>query len=145
MENGELHFVHSKSPSDLAPTSMQDVVTGSDSQRVVGGTLGTLSMFAPYGGGRFLSLFRSKLDTLTIQYRDADGGLHGVIFTTTPVGTAEVTKDALVGMGAHTSIPTSRRSGCGSVASNHSDKKESRRERAGREAGKRSKPPRSPC
>ena len=63
VENGELHFVHSKSSTDLAPRSMQDVVTGSDSQRVVGGTLGTLSMFAPYGGGRFLSLFRSKLDT----------------------------------------------------------------------------------
>ncbi len=30
--------------------------------------MGTLSMFAPYGCGRFLSLFRSKLDTLTIQY-----------------------------------------------------------------------------
>lgn len=107
VENGELHFVHSKSSTDLAPRSMQDVVTGSDSQRVVGGTLGTLSMFAPYGGGRFLSLFRSKLDTLTIQYLDADGGLHGAIFTTTPVGTAEVTKDALVGLGARTSIPTS--------------------------------------
>jgi hypothetical protein len=62
-------------------------------------------LFAPYGSGRFLSLFRSKLDTLTIQYRDADGGLHGVIFTS-PVGTAEVTKDELVGLSAHTSIPT---------------------------------------
>ena len=122
VESGELHFVHSKASSDLAPKSMQDVVTGSDSQRVVGGTVGTLSMFAPYGGGRFLSLFRSKLDTLTIQYLDADGGLHGAIFTTTPVGTAEVTKEALVGLGAHTSIPTS-----GDPApemSNHADKKE---------------------
>jgi hypothetical protein len=62
-------------------------------------------MFAPYGGGRFLSLFRSKIDTLTIEYRDADGALHGVIFTS-PVGTAEVTKDELVGLGARTSIPT---------------------------------------
>jgi hypothetical protein len=106
VENGDLHFVHSKSTSDLAPKSIQDVVTGNDSQRVVGGTVGTLSMFAPYGGGRFLSLFRSKLDTLTIQYLDADGGLHGAIFTTTPVGTAEATKDELVRLGAHTSIPT---------------------------------------
>jgi hypothetical protein len=105
VEDGNLRFKHSKRTSELAATSMQDVVTGSDSQRVVGGTLGTMSLFAPYGSGRFLSLFRSKLDTLTIQYRDADGGLHGVIFTL-PEGTAELTKDKLVGLGAHTSIPT---------------------------------------
>jgi hypothetical protein len=105
VENGNLRFTHSKSTSDLNPSSVQDVVTGSDSQRVIRGTLGTLSMFGPYGSDRFMSLFRSKIDTLTIQYRDADGGLHGVIFTS-PVGTAENTKDELVGLGARTSIPT---------------------------------------
>ena len=105
VENGNLQFTHSKSTTDLPAKSMQDVITGSDSQRVIGGTVGTLSMFAPYGSGLFLSLFRSKLDTLTIQYLDANGGLHGVIFTS-PVGTAEVTKGELVESGAHTSIPT---------------------------------------
>lgn len=105
IESGNLRFTHSKSTSDLAPPSMQDVVTGSDSQRVIRGTLGTLSMFGPYGSDRFMSLFRSKIDTLTIQYRDSEGGLHGAIFTS-PVGTAEPTKDELVGLGAHTSIPT---------------------------------------
>jgi hypothetical protein len=103
--DGSLRFTYSKITSNLATTSIQDVVTGSDSQRVIRGTLGTLSMFGPYGSDRFMSLFRSKLDTLTIQYRDADGGLHGVIFTS-PVGTAETTKGELLGMGAHTSIPT---------------------------------------
>jgi len=105
VENENLRFTHSRSTTDLTPSSMQDVITGSDSQRVIRGTLGTLSMFGPYGSDRFLSLFRSKLDTLTIQYHDGDGGLHGVIFTT-PVGTAEVIKDELIGLGAHTSIPT---------------------------------------
>ena len=105
VENGNLRFMHSNNASELASTSMQDVITGSDSQRVIRGTLGTLSRFGPYGSGTFLSLFRSKLDTLTIQYRDADGGLHGVIFTS-PFGTAEATKDELVGLGAHTSVPT---------------------------------------
>jgi len=121
VENGNLRFTHSKSTSDLAATSMQDVITGSDSQRVIRGTLGTLSMFGPYGSDRFLSLFRSKLDTLTIQYRDPDGALHGVIFTS-PVGTAEATKDELVGMGAHTSIPT--KGDPASEKPDHSDKKE---------------------
>jgi hypothetical protein len=105
IENGNLRFTHSKGVSDLAAGSMQDVVTGRDSQRVIRGTAGTLSMFAPYESGRFLSLFRSKLDTLTIQYRDVDGGLHGVIFTT-PAGAADGIKDKLVALGANTSITT---------------------------------------
>ena len=104
VENGTLRFAHSGKSLTWPPTSMRDVVTGDDSQRVIRGTLGTLSMFGPYGSGRFLSLFRSKLDTLTIQYRDSDEGLHGVIFTT-PVGTAEGIKAKLVAAGAPTSVP----------------------------------------
>jgi hypothetical protein len=105
IENGNLRFTHFKSVSDLAAGSMQDVVTGRGSQRVIRGTLGTISRFGPYGSDRFLSLFRSKLDTLTIQYRDVDGGLHGVIFTT-PVGAADSIRNKLVALGANTSIPT---------------------------------------
>ena len=104
VEGAKLRFAHSKSTSEIAAATMEDVVTGNDSQRVVRGTLGTLSMFGPYGSGRFLSLFRSKLDTLTIQYQDADGGLHGVIFTM-PVGTAEKVKQELIAQGAHSTVP----------------------------------------
>jgi hypothetical protein len=101
VEKGQLHFVHGKASSDVNAASIQDVVTGADSQRAVGGTIGLMSMAAPYGGGRVLSLFRTKLDTLTVQYRDADGGLHGAIFTM-PIGTSEVIKKELVAHGAHT-------------------------------------------
>jgi hypothetical protein len=101
VENGQLHFVHGKASSDVSASSIQDVVTGADSQRAVGGTIGLMSMAAPYGGGRVLSLFRSKIDTLTVQYREADGGLHGAILTM-PVGTADVIKKELVAQGAHT-------------------------------------------
>jgi hypothetical protein len=104
VENGNLRFAHGKTNVDLAATSMQDVVTGNDSQRLVHGTLGTLTMVAPYGSGRFMSLFRTKLETLTIQYRDADGSLHGAIFTM-PVGKAEALKKELVAHGARTSVP----------------------------------------
>ena len=41
---------------------------------------------------------------MTIQYRDADGGLHGAIFTM-PVGKAELIKKELIAQGAHTTIP----------------------------------------
>jgi hypothetical protein len=104
VENGQLHFVHGKASSDVSASSIQDVVTAADSQRAVGGMVGMMSMVAPYGGGRVLSLFRTKIDTLTVQYRDADGGLHGAIFTM-PVGTAEAIKKQLVAQGAHTTAP----------------------------------------
>jgi len=104
VDGGNLLFSTSKSKATVAITSLQDVVTGNDSQRAIHGTLGALTMLAPYGGGRFLSLFRSKLDTLTIQYADASGAVHGAIFTL-PVGKADELKKQLVAQGAHTSIP----------------------------------------
>jgi len=104
LENGNLQFSDSKAKAEVAITSLDDVITGNDSQRVFRGTVGTLTMFAPYGGGRFLSLFRSKLDTLTIRYRDAGGGLHGAIFTMA-VGKADPFKKLMVAQGAHTSVP----------------------------------------
>ena len=106
--NGSLRFVHAKGNADVAATSIENVVTGTDSQRAIGGTLGTLTQLAPFGSGRVLSLFRTKLDTLTIQYRDADGGLHGVIFTL-PLGKAEMIKQELIAQGAHTKKPASDR------------------------------------
>ena len=105
VENGSLSFAHSKSTCEVPAASIQDVVTGADSQRVIGGTVGTISRLAPYGGGTALSLLRSKVDIITIQYRDSNGGLHGVIFTM-PVGQAQLIKQALLAQGAHTSIPT---------------------------------------
>ncbi len=105
VEDGKLCFVHSGNKSQIPAAAIADVVTGEDSQRVIRGTLGTLSMFAPYESGRAISMLRSKIDILTIQYRDDDGGLHGVIFTM-PVGAAEPIKQELITQGAHTTIQT---------------------------------------
>ncbi len=99
----KLHFASPKGTADIDAASIKDVLTGNDSQRAIHGTAGTISMFGPYGSGRFLSLFRSKLDTLTIQYRDGDGGLHGAIFTMRP-GESEPLKKKLLAAGARTSI-----------------------------------------
>lgn len=109
VENGSLSFASSKIACDVSADPIRDVVTGADSQRVVGGTVGTLSRLAPYGGGTALSLLRSKGDIITIQYRDRNGGLHGAIFTM-PVGKAELIKEALLAQGAHTSIPAQAKS-----------------------------------
>ena len=104
VESGSLTFASSKNTCQVPAASIQDVVTAADSQRVIGGTVGTISRLAPYGGGTALSLLRSKVD-ITIQYRDPNGGLHGAIFTM-PVGAAELIKEALLAQGAHTSIPS---------------------------------------
>jgi hypothetical protein len=88
VESGKLIFADGKMHSDISAVTVSDIVTGADSERAVGGPVGSMSMAAPYGGGRFLSLFRKQIDTLTIQYRDDDGSLHGVIFAT-PAGAAE--------------------------------------------------------
>jgi len=104
VESGKLHFASSKGDSAVDSAAVEDVITAEDSQRMIGGTAGTLSRLGPYGSGAFLSLFRTKIDTLTIQYRDADGGLHGIIFTM-PQGTAENIKRELIAQGARTTIP----------------------------------------
>lgn len=103
VESGNLHFVHGKTSTDINATSIEDVVPGGDSQRAVGKTVGMISMAAPYGGGRFLSLFRAKIDTLTVRYRDANGGLHGAIFTM-KAGAADGIKKELLTAGAHTTV-----------------------------------------
>ena len=64
-------------------------------------------MAAPYGSGRFLALFRTKFDTLTLRYRDENGALHGVIFAL-PTGGAEPIKKQLLTQGAHTSVGEER-------------------------------------
>lgn len=110
VDGSNLHFTHEQLKVDVSTASVEDVVTGADSQRLIHGTVGTLTMFAPYGSGRFLSLFRTKLDTLTIKYRDTDGGLHGAIFTM-ETGKAELLKKDLLEHGAHSTVPVDENAG----------------------------------
>src|SRR5258706_12264269 len=76
VENGNLQFVHGKTNADIDAASIQDVVTGDDTQRSVGGPVGVMRMAAPYGGGHFLGRFRHKRERLTVLYRDWNGGLY---------------------------------------------------------------------
>src|SRR5580704_129404 len=81
VENGQLHFAFTKGSADVRATSIEDVATGVDYRVAVGNTVQLISMAAPYGAGNFISLFRIKFDTLTVEYRDRNGGLHCAIFT----------------------------------------------------------------
>src|ERR1700686_3889443 len=107
VESGKLHFSYGKKSSEVNAARIEDVVTGEDTQAAVGKTVGTLSMAAPYGSGRFLALFRTKFDTLTLRYRDENGALHGIIFAL-PAGGAEPIKKELLAQGAHTTVVEER-------------------------------------
>src|SRR5262249_57103176 len=112
-----------KAHADISTATVSEIVAGADSQRAVGGAIGTTSMAAPYGSGRFLSLFRKKVDTLCIQYRDGDGSLHGVLFTL-PVGAAEGVKKKLVAQGADAGATASTNHGVTAPSpSSHSEEK----------------------
>ena len=107
LTDGSLHFTSSKASFAVVANTIQDVVTGDDTQRAIRGPVGTISQFGPYGSGRALSLLRTKIDTFTIEYRDSDGALHGAIFTMA-VGKAGPLKEKLLSQGAQTSIPISQ-------------------------------------
>ncbi len=93
----------SGAPIKLPAAQIQDISIGNDSKRTLSG-IGQVTMLAPYGSGRILSLFRQKLDVLTVAYRDDNGGLHGAIFSMTP-GQAVPLKKALLAAGAKSSTP----------------------------------------
>jgi hypothetical protein len=88
--------------AEIKIASVQDISLGSKS-RQVGGLPMTLGKAAvPFGGGRVVSLFaHKKYDTLSLQYVDANGGIHGAIFQVDKDQAATL-KDELVAKGAGT-------------------------------------------
>lgn len=104
IENGGLNFAKGTTKTAIPASSISEVLQGADTQRAIGGTVGTISMFGPYGSGRFLSLFRSKIDTLSLTYADTSGAMHGVVFVV-PKGKGVDCKRALLAQGAKTTVP----------------------------------------
>jgi len=100
-----LNFAAKGAKGTVPIASIQDVFTGQDSRQVGGKVLTVAKMGVPYAGGRALSLFtHEKVDSLTVEFRDANGALHGTVFSM-PLGQAAVLKKQLVALGAHASIP----------------------------------------
>jgi len=87
--------------SQVSLDSIQDVFLGEQSKQV-GGLPMTLGKAAtPFGGGRVISLFsHKKYDTLTVEYLDVNGGLHGAIFQLNK-GQGQVLKNELAAKGVH--------------------------------------------
>jgi hypothetical protein len=102
--NGNLNFAKGETTTAIPASSISEVLQSADTQRTIGGTFGTITQFGPYGSGRFLSLFRTKVDTLSITYVDASGGMHGAVFVV-PKGKGVECKRALLTQGAKTTVP----------------------------------------
>jgi hypothetical protein len=100
-----LDFQGAASHARIPIASIEDIFTGEDSRQTGGKVMTLAKMGVPYGGGCVLSLLtHEKFESLTVEYRDDNGALHGVIFTM-PLGQASDIKKQLVAQGAKASIP----------------------------------------
>jgi hypothetical protein len=96
-----LQFQQKEKPgTQVKISSIRDVLLGSESKQVGGLPMTLGKTAAPFGGGRVVSLFaHKKYDTLSLEYVDADGGIHGAIFELKK-GQAEIAKNKLIAQGA---------------------------------------------
>ena len=104
IEGDALQFKkNGKAAVQVKIASIHDLWLG-DLSRQVGGVPVTFAKAAvPYSGGRAVSLFtHKKYDTLTLEYVDAEGGLHGAIFELKK-GQAEGLRNELLAKGAQVS------------------------------------------
>ena len=88
---------------ELRTASILSVFTGQQDKQVGGIPVVLGRAATPYGGGRVIALFsHKKYDTLTLEYRDANGGIHAAIFQLAK-GQAELIQNELAAKGIHMS------------------------------------------
>src|SRR5215813_10968129 len=89
-----------KHATQIKIAAVRDVFLGGESKQVGGLPMTLGKAAAPFGSGRVVSLFaHKKYDTLTLEYVDDAGGIHGAIFQLQK-GQAEVVKGQLITHGA---------------------------------------------
>lgn len=96
-QDNVLRFQQSgKTVAQIDIASVRDVFLGEEEMQIGGLPMKVGKAAAPYGGGRLVSLFaHKKYDTLTLEYVDGDGGVHGAIFQIAK-GQGELVKNELV-------------------------------------------------
>jgi len=99
-----LQFATAKTKVEVEASSILDISTNEDSRQDITGVAHLATAAIPYGGGRVLSLFSHKVDVLTVEFKDANGGYHGAVLVL-PQGQAASFKKQLVAMGAKASHP----------------------------------------
>jgi hypothetical protein len=104
VQNGAMQFAGGKDIASVPAPSIDAIFVGTETTQAggkVGRVVKTASMAAPYESGKVLSLLmRTKVDILTISYRDTGGALHAAIFAL-PIGRADNMRTQLVAAGAH--------------------------------------------
>jgi hypothetical protein len=102
IQDGYLRFQKSENSSaQILVGSIQDLTVGEQDRQVGGIPMMLAKTAAPYEGGRVISLFsHKKYDTVTLQYVDPNGGLHGAIFQLKK-GEGQVLRSELETAGAH--------------------------------------------
>jgi hypothetical protein len=100
VQDDSLQFQQNGKPGAKVNIALvRDVVLGAESKQVGGLPMTLGKTAAPFGGGRVVSLFaRKKYDTLTLEYLDADKGIHGAIFQLAK-GQGELVKNELIAQG----------------------------------------------
>lgn len=100
VQDDSLQFQQNGKPGAKVNIALvRDVVLGAESKQVGGLPMTLGKTAAPFGGGRVVSLFaRKKYDTLTLEYLDADKGIHGAIFLLAK-GQGELVKNELIAQG----------------------------------------------
>ena len=104
IQDNLLRFQQSGQPlAHVDIASVRHVFLGEERMQVGGLPMKIGKAAAPYGGGRVVSLFaHKKYDTLTLEYVDSDGGVHGAIFQATE-GQGDLVKNELLARGASSS------------------------------------------
>lgn len=100
IQDSVLRFQQSGTPiAQVDIASVRGLFLGEESKQVGGMPMKVGKAAAPFGGGRVVSLFaHKKYDTLTLEYVDGDGGVHGAIFQVTK-GQGELLRNELVARG----------------------------------------------
>jgi len=100
VQDDSLQFQQNGKPgAQVKIGSVRDVFLGAESKQVGGLPMTLGKTAAPFGGGRVVSLFaHKKYDTLTLEYVDADEGIHGAIFQLAK-GQGELVKNELIAQG----------------------------------------------
>ncbi|HMJ22315.1 MAG TPA: hypothetical protein VK513_10420, partial [Terriglobales bacterium] len=101
VQDDSLQFQQNGKPGARVKIALvRNVFLGAESKQVGGLPMTLGKTAAPFGGGRVVSLFaHKKYDTLSLEYADSDGGIHGAIFQLTK-GQGELAKNELIAQGA---------------------------------------------
>jgi len=103
-QDNVLRFQQNGKPvAEVDIASVRHVFLGEEGMQVGGVPMKIGKTAAPFGGGRVVSLFaHKKYDTLTLEYVDSNGALHGAIFQLEK-GQGELVRNELVARGLSSS------------------------------------------